>query len=77
MQSRVGCNTFIHLKQLDWMKVWVERCKQTNIGRLSWYGVSTLVNEDEHRGDTNTTQREIDLAYGLKDAQESIFTHTT
>jgi hypothetical protein len=38
--------------------------------------VATLVKEVECKGDTNLTQREIDLAYGLKDKQESIFTHT-
>ena len=60
----------------DWMKVWIERCKQSNNGRLSWYGLSTLVKEVEHRENTNITKGEIDLAYGLKDAQVSIFTHT-
>lgn len=59
------------------MKVWIERCKPSNNGRLSWYGVSTLVKEVERRGDTNIIQMGIDLAYGLKDAQASIFTHTT
>ena len=59
------------------MKVWIEQCKQSNNGRLSWYGVSTLVKEAECRGYTNITHREIDLAYGLKYGQESIFTHTT
>jgi hypothetical protein len=38
--------------------------------------VATLVKEDKHKGDTNITQREIDLAYGLKNKQENIFTHT-
>jgi hypothetical protein len=69
----------IHLyiaNNLDWMKVWIERSIQSNNGRLSWYGVATLVKEVEGKGDTNLTQREIDLAYGLKDKQESIFTHT-
>jgi hypothetical protein len=35
--------------------------------------VATLVKEVECKGDTNLTQREIDLAYGLKDKQESIY----
>ena len=59
------------------MKVWIEQCKQSNNSRLSWYGVSTLVEEAGRRGDTNITYRKIDLAYGLKDAQASIYTHTT
>ena len=50
------------------MKVWIEQCKQSNNGWLSWYGVSTLVKEAECRGYTNITHREIDLAYGLKDS---------
>jgi hypothetical protein len=58
------------------MKVWIERSIQYNNGRLSWYGVATLVKEDERKGDTNLTHREIDLAYGLKHKHESIFTHT-
>lgn len=53
-------------KIFEWMKVWIERCKQTNNGRLSWYGESTLVKKAQHSGDTNLTQREIDLAYVLK-----------
>jgi hypothetical protein len=69
----------IHLyiaNNIDWMKVWIERCIQSNNGRLSWFGVATLVKEVERKGDTNLTQREIDLAYGLKDKQVNIFTHT-
>jgi hypothetical protein len=56
------------------MKVWIEQCIQC-YGRLSWEGVATLVKEAHHNQDTNLTQREIDLAYGLNDKQESIFTH--
>ena len=61
----------------DWMKLSIEQCKQANNGRLSWYGVSSLVKEALRIGDTNITQREIDLAYGLKYCQTHIFTHTT
>ena len=57
------------------MKVWIEWCKESNNGRLTWEGVSTLVKEVELKQDTNITQREIDLAHGLKDKFESIFTH--
>jgi hypothetical protein len=38
--------------------------------------MARLVKEVERKGDINLTQREIDLAYGLKDKQASIFTHT-
>ena len=48
------------------MKVWIERCIQHD-GRLSWEGVFAFVIEAHYNGDTNLTQREIDLAYGLKD----------
>ena len=53
------------------MKVWIERCKQSCQG-LSWESVASLVKVAHCNGDTNITQREIDLAYGLKDKQESI-----
>ena len=53
------------------MKVWVERCEQLGHG-ISWEGVALLVKEAHRIGDTNITQREIDLAYVLKDKQESI-----
>ena len=65
----------IHLyitNNLDWMKVWIERCEQSGHG-ISWEGVASLVKKVSHRnGDTNLTEMEIDLSYGLKDKQESI-----
>jgi hypothetical protein len=57
------------------MNVWIERCKQHNGGRLSWQRLSALVREARCNGDANVTQREIDLAYGLKDGHVSKFTH--
>jgi hypothetical protein len=57
---------------LDWMKVWIDRCIQRE-GRLSWEGVSTLVIEAHRNGDTNLTQQEIDLAHGLKDKQQACY----
>jgi hypothetical protein len=57
------------------MNVWIERCKQHNGGRLSWKRLSELVREAHCNGVTNVTQREIDLAYGLKYGQVSKFTH--
>jgi hypothetical protein len=60
---------------IDWMNVCIERCKQDNGGRLSWQRMSKLVREARHNGDANVTQREIVLAYGLKDGQVRKFTH--
>ena len=58
------------------MKVWIERCTQSGEG-LSWEGVASLVKEAHRNGDTNVTERETDLAYGLKDKQVSILiSHT-
>ena len=53
------------------MKVWIERCKQSSHG-ISWEGVASLVKGSHRNGDTNLIEREIDLAYGLKDKMESI-----
>ena len=58
------------------MKVWIERCVQSGRG-ISWEGVASLVKATHHNGDTNVTQREIDLAYGLKDKQASILVNHT
>ena len=58
------------------MKVWIERCTQSGEG-LSWEGVASLVKEAHHNGDTNVTEREIDLAYGLKDKQVIILISNT
>ena len=52
------------------MKVWIGWCKQSGHG-ISWEGVDSLVKWAHCNGDENITQREIDLAYGLKDKQES------
>jgi hypothetical protein len=53
------------------MKVWIEICIECD-GMLTWEGVSKLVIEAHCNGYTNLTHREIDLAYGLKDKQESM-----
>ena len=61
----------IHLyitNNLDWLKVWIERCKLSCHG-ISWEGVASSVKASHRNGDTNLTEREIDLAYGLKDKQ--------
>ena len=63
----MGCTTFIHANNLDWMKVWIDRCKQRHGGRLSWKEPSELVREACRNGDANVMQREIDLDYGLID----------
>ena len=56
---------------IDWMKVWIEQCKQSGHG-ISWEDVASLVKETHRNGDRNLTEREIDLAYGLKDKMASI-----
>ena len=69
----------IHLyitDNLDWMKVWIERCKQYGHG-ISWEGVSSLIKAAHRNGVTNMTEREIDLAYGLKDKHASILINHT
>jgi hypothetical protein len=53
------------------MKLWIEQCEQHH-GRLSWEGVATLIKRAHRNEDHNLMQREIDLAYGLKDKQVSI-----
>ena len=58
------------------MKVWIERCEQSGHG-ISWEVVASLVKETHCNGDTNLTEREIDLAYGLKDKQEIILINHT
>ena len=58
------------------MNVWIERCEQYGHG-ISLEGVASLVKETSRNGDTNLTQREIDLAYGLKDKQEHILINHT
>lgn len=37
----------------DWMRVWTEKCEKVNNGRLSWYGVYSLVKESQNSGYTN------------------------
>ena len=58
------------------MKVWIDRCQQSSC-RISWEGVASLVKASHRNGDTNLTQTKIDLAYGLKDNQESILINQT
>jgi hypothetical protein len=57
------------------MKVWIDRCKECHGGRLSWKELSELVREARRNGDSDVTQREIDLAYCLKDGKARKFTH--
>jgi len=53
---------------LDWMENWIEYCEEY-FGRLSWEGVSKMIKTTHrHRHECpDLTQREIDLAFGLKD----------
>ena len=48
------------------MKVCIERCEQSGHG-ISWEGVASLVKETHRNGDRKLIEREINLAYGLKD----------
>ena len=48
------------------MKVWIEQCEQSGHG-VSWEGVASLVKATQCNGDRNLIEREINLAYGLKD----------
>jgi hypothetical protein len=57
------------------MKVWIDRCKEHHGDRLSWKELSELVTKDHCNGDSDVTQREIDLAYCLKDGKARKFTH--
>ena len=61
---------------LDWMEYWIELCEEY-YGRLSWEGFSKMIKTMHRyrREFPDLTQREIDLAFGLKDKRESIFTH--
>ena len=58
------------------MKVQIEQCEQSGHG-ISWEGVASFVKATHHNGDTNLIQREIDLAYGLKDKQTNILINQT
>jgi hypothetical protein len=57
------------------MKVWIDRCKECHGNRLSWKELYELFIEALCNGDSNVTQREIDLAYCLKYGKERKFTH--
>ena len=52
----------------DCMTVWIEWCQHSS-HRLKWESISSLVKQAHCNGDPNVTQKEIDLAYGLRDAQ--------
>ena len=53
------------------MEVWIELCLQLGHG-ISWEGVASLVKAAQRNGDNNLIEREIDLAYGVKDKMASI-----
>ena len=63
-------------KNLDWMNLWIERCEQSGHG-ISWEGVASLVKSTHQNGDTNIIEREVDLAYGLKEKHGSILNSHT
>ena len=58
---------------LDWTEHWIEDCQEC-FGRLSWEGVNEMIKTDHchrHQFPDLTSQREVDLAYGLKDKKSS------
>jgi hypothetical protein len=57
------------------MKVWIDRCKE--LMGVGYHGKNLyeLVREARRNGDYDVTQREIDLAYCLKDGKARKFTH--
>ena len=58
------------------MKVWIERCEKYGHG-ISWEGVASLVKETRCKGDIILTERDNDLAYGLKHKKARILiSHT-
>jgi len=56
------------------MEHWIEDCEEY-FGRLSWEGISKMIKTaHRHRHQhphLTPSQREVDLAYGLKDKQAS------
>ena len=48
------------------MTVWIEQCQHSS-HRLKWESMSSLVIQAHCNGDPNVKQKEIDLAYGLRD----------
>ena len=60
------------------MEHWIEDCEEY-FGRLSWKGISKMIKKTHrhrHQHPDLTSQREVDLAYGLKDKKVSkLFIH--
>ena len=57
---------------LDWMEYWIEDCEEC-FNRLSWEGVSKMIkttHRHRHQFPDVTSQREVDLAYGLKEKRK-------
>ena len=63
---------------LDWMEHWIKHCEEF-FNRLSWEGFNKMIKKahrHRHQFVDLTSQREVDLAYGLKDKKASnFFTH--
>ena len=62
---------FIYTSQTIFIGGRYERCEQLG-HRISWEGVASLVKVAHRNGDRKLTEREIDLAYGLKGKMASI-----
>ena len=67
----MGCNSFIHCKQ-SWLDEGMDWTMRTIGHVISWEGVASLVKAAQRNGYNNLTEREIDLAYGVKDKMASI-----
>jgi hypothetical protein len=74
IQLKIALHLYI-AKNLEWMNVWIERCKQHHGGILSLKRLFEFVKESRHNRDANVTERKIDLAYVLKDGHARKFTH--
>ena len=58
---------------IDWMGNWIEDCEEY-FGRLSWEGISKMIKTAHRHRQQHpdlTSQREVDLAYRLKDKKAS------
>ena len=58
---------------LNWMEHWIEDYEEC-FSRLSWEGVNEMIKmarRHQHQFPDLTSQREVDLAYGLKDKKAS------
>ena len=53
------------VKNLDWIMEWIEQCQKNGFS-LTWEGVSSLVTEAHHNGDSSVMPMVVDLIKGLR-----------